>query len=59
MILKPCPFCGSTNVFVTDSESDDHLFKIFYVTCGNCEAHGPVEYTEENASLAWEDRDEI
>lgn len=36
--LKPCPFCGSSNVYI--AEPDDGSFERF-VRCENCLATGP------------------
>lgn len=37
MELKPCPFCGSSNLSVViDYKNDEN-----YVTCKDCEASGP------------------
>lgn len=33
--FKPCPFCGSKNVYVVGD-------KKFWIACGNCGAEGPI-----------------
>lgn len=42
--LKPCPFCGSEDVYSYDPE---------WVTCPNCGAEGPPEVTCELAIKSW------
>jgi Lar family restriction alleviation protein len=44
--IKPCRFCGNEDCTV-DGRS------LYYVTCLKCEAHGPLEYTREDAVKAW------
>jgi Lar family restriction alleviation protein len=44
--MKPCRFCGNENC-VVDGTS------LYHVTCLKCEAHGPLEYTKEDAVEAW------
>lgn len=53
--LKPCPFCGGTDLHVeTDSSPDCTL----QVICDNleCEAQGPNVLGQENCEKAWNDR---
>lgn len=56
--LKPCPFCGSSdlkieNVLNQASDSDDRA-----VFCQNCFARGPAVYYDGQAVLLWNMRDE-
>jgi len=46
--LKPCPFCGSTNLNVTAESS--------YVMCYGCDADGPVTRPSTAAIAAWNNR---
>jgi Lar family restriction alleviation protein len=46
--LKPCPFCGSTNLNVTHESS--------YVMCYGCDADGPVTRPSAAAIAAWNNR---
>ncbi len=39
--LKPCPFCGSTDLFVERA-----TYSACYVQCDGCGAHGPTEDQE-------------
>ncbi len=49
--LKPCPFCGSTNLEVM--EIDEGYAAI---ACGTCDAFGPMGLGDEGASLEWNQR---
>ena len=49
--LKPCPFCGSTDVAVIGN--DDRLFN---VECSDCGILGPVSSSYEYAVLYWNNR---
>lgn len=46
--LKPCPFCGSRDVEMC--QSDD-----YFVKCEECGAQGPLRFHKENARKAWND----
>lgn len=46
--LRPCPFCGSTNV--GDMKG--------WVQCFNCNASGPDSYDKKKAAEAWNHRAE-
>lgn len=39
MTLKPCPFCGGTNLLPTVRGRGDQ--KVNYIACRDCEARGP------------------
>lgn len=52
--LKPCPFCGSTNL-----RYDGYLcvkFEGFYVRCLNCDASATPKGTKRAARKAWNTR---
>ena len=52
--LKPCPFCGSTNL-----RYDRYWcvnFNGFYVRCLNCESQGTPKGTKRSARKAWNTR---
>ncbi len=46
MELKPCPFCGSTQVAVVFGA----------VRCGKCGCTGPVAMTDAQAVVRWNER---
>lgn len=50
--LKPCPFCGSKDVFAVPTDA----FWGHVVSCNNCGASGPMASTEEEAIAGWNDR---
>lgn len=47
--LKPCPFCGSGNIYVEQISSGGY----FNVCCGNCLANVPLSGSRETAVAAW------
>lgn len=47
MEIKPCPFCGSEELYA------DNGFLKKYVFCRNCHAYGPSGETEEEAIRLW------
>jgi len=54
--LKPCPFCGRTNMNIyQDSNKDSKIAWPFYIWC-SCEIHGPFRKTERGAIAAWNRR---
>lgn len=48
--LKPCPFCGSTNLTIIGSCWGDNKES---VSCSDCESSGPMS---ENVVDAWNTR---
>lgn len=48
--LKPCPYCGSTNVSIVYHVFDD----MFYIRCNNCHVRGPDKKFEYLAQIAWQ-----
>lgn len=57
LTLRPCPFCGSRDAFISNVSADEH-HAFFAVACAKCEADGPIERTESGAALAWNARPE-
>ena len=51
MKLKPCPFCGSTDVYTMGHKDDG-----WYARCNKCSAEGPTGETDEKAKKAWNTR---
>ena len=51
--LKPCPFCGSTNISCADA---GHETDIWFVQCENCGATFPHFDSETEATEAWNGR---
>lgn len=49
--LKPCPFCGSTNLSLTES-----LDMYMFVNCEICNSAGPSKKTGNEAIEAWNHR---
>lgn len=63
--LKPCPFCGGTNVEVlneVEAQPDLALIGLtkdnWFVCCNSCFAGGGVRRTAAEAVEAWERRDD-
>ncbi|OCG24758.1 hypothetical protein A9G11_03645 [Gilliamella sp. wkB108] len=62
--LKPCPFCGSEDLFIDDIDyrfnediSEEHRDGICSaVVCFNCNARGSEKDSENKAILAWNSR---
>ena len=48
MQLKPCPFCGGTNLEEVDSGCGDH-----WMVCKDCDARGPNGFAPK---VVWETR---
>jgi len=53
LYLKPCPFCGHSNIQTEDCRAPDQGW---YAVCMGCHAQGPLRSTPERANLAWDDR---
>lgn len=49
--LKPCPFCGSQNVYVAQPNEIR-----YFIACGNCEASSGYFPKEQRAIKAWNKR---
>ena len=68
--LKPCPFCGSSDLLQTDKmvvEQNDDGMEIpavadtkepdeWFVVCGMCCAMGPISTSPKEAHAAWNKR---
>ena len=46
MEIKPCPFCGSKDLYVRDNSG-------YYVVCKNCDTYGPYGKDDEGAIQLW------
>lgn len=46
MEIKPCPFCGSKDLYVRDNSG-------YYVVCKNCDTYGPYGKDDEEAVQLW------
>lgn len=64
--LKPCPFCGETNLILAE-DSDPGYWKRYYIRCTNCGARGgsyrpwrrdgsALKEVEEKAAELWNRR---
>ncbi len=49
--LKPCPFCGYTQIIVVSGAVD-----CFYAQCEYCGAEGPSNCSEDNVLIEWNRR---
>lgn len=65
-MLKPCPFCGSRSVKLSQNASkveDDggvkYDFQDYYIRCTKCKSRGPLFYREQTAVSAWNGRAKI
>jgi Lar family restriction alleviation protein len=50
--LKPCPFCGSLDLFPPETS----WFKLYFVSCLVCDAEGPLAVSVELAKKRWNER---
>ena len=48
-----CPFCGVANAM----EQNDH--GVFWITCNECGANGPLTETGDSAAQRWNHRKEL
>lgn len=48
--LKPCPFCGGTDLSIETFELDN---TIQYVLCGDCQCEGPAGNGNQEAAELW------
>ena len=51
--LKPCPFCGSTNIDCADA---GHKTDVWFIQCDDCGATFPHFDSEQEAKDAWDKR---
>lgn len=49
--LKPCPFCGSTNV---DAQAFRHGSECYTVRCDGCGALGPLKRSSAGSHIRWD-----
>ena len=70
--LKPCPFCGSTELLQTDKMVNEQTEEVkktlalagveseepeeWFVVCGTCGAMGPMSPSPRDAHAAWNKR---
>lgn len=54
--LKPCPFCGSTDVKLFQFTQGDYEEELYCVECVGCEADTGYKYSEDEAVAAWNSR---
>jgi Lar family restriction alleviation protein len=50
--LKPCPFCGSTNVEAFEQDSDDCPFHSAIVRCFDCDAQSAQMVGRDKIAMA-------
>ena len=50
--LKPCPFCGGTDLRMGEAH------EAVYVNCPDCDTDGPMRHTDQEAITAWNTRAE-
>jgi Lar family restriction alleviation protein len=51
-VLKPCPFCGSPDLELSNlCDPDD-----YFVSCNGCEVQQIANYTREEAIQRWNER---
>ncbi len=57
LYLRPCPFCGSSNIH-TDNLIVDYRSPVsYYVSCQDCQSQGPRSFVSEvNAVALWNKR---
>lgn len=51
--LKPCPFCGNKNPFMSTSLYGDIKERHYHVTCGRCTCIGGHDISEQKAIDLW------
>lgn len=54
--LKPCPFCGSSNIKLVDSPLG--IIGAYYCVCNRCNINTAVYTSKEKAIKAWNRRAE-
>lgn len=52
LIDRECPFCNSTDELILEYFASSGTF----IHCVNCDAHGPICDSEENAAHGWNTR---
>ena len=54
--LKPCPFCGSEDIYLGEYLPETCSTYFFKVQCQSCWAAVEDQYNEREASAAWNNR---
>jgi Lar family restriction alleviation protein len=57
--LKPCPFCGSKNLFIDTGISGGDGGNLFWVVCNECYSSGQALDKKSSAIAAWNKRAEV
>lgn len=58
--LKPCPFCGGTDIESFQTKADWQDYTIWHIGCPDCGAwFETANWTEEEAVEAWNSRREL
>ena len=57
--FKNCPFCLNNKELESDNDRDNFGFLHWFIKCDKCGMRGPIAFTEEEAVLYWNDREEI
>ena len=56
--LKPCPFCGSSDVKVMTAVVNEYR-TLWAAICQKCDAWGPTDLGKSGAAEAWNNRAEV
>jgi len=54
--LKPCPHCGSKNLFMDAGLSGGDESKLFWIVCEECYSSGPAFDKKSSAIAGWNKR---
>lgn len=54
--LKPCPFCGSTNISMWVTDRGEPFGALYYFECQNCGVKTEPDDDEIDATFAWNRR---
>ena len=54
--LKPCPFCGNSDVYVDKGVLGNDELGNYFVCCEFCHTTGPAGKTEDDAVASWNRR---
>jgi Lar family restriction alleviation protein len=53
--IKPCPFCGKSNIYLDGPLIIDEV-EYYFMVCKDCEAEGPVKTRPLHARYFWNRR---